>query len=295
MRNERESLLHQGVSQQPTDEVELTDCAVAIEMASRICGSDAMCTDVLKMCRGGLNAHTRVQARCAVSVEGLRFATEDSTPLLHGIDTSFQPEKLTALMGPSGAGKSTLLEVVAGRRARGALCGRVAYNGQPLTAAMRHCIAFVHQYDEALPTLTVHETLAYAAALRMPDKASQRREAVVEMLVRLRLTACADTPVGSISGGERKRLSIGVELIHQVLEFDKNVAPGLFSSDGVRARRRCGSCPISPSAVGSVAVGNAPRTLTAAFVSSCSSSASHPCFSSTSRRRGSTRPRRMPS
>ena len=222
MRNERESLLHQqGVSQQQPAESTASDHSsaysdgtdVAIEMASSACGPDAICTDLLRRCAPGPPSKTHSQ--CAISVEGLRFAM-NGTPLLHGVDTSFQPEKLTAVMGPSGAGKSTLLELVAGRRERGALCGRVAYNGDALTPAMRHCIAFVHQTDVALPTLTVRETLSYAAALRMPEKAPLRRAAVAATIAQLQLSACADTSVGSISGGERKRLSIGVELVHQV-------------------------------------------------------------------------------
>ena len=136
-----------------------------------------------------------------------------AAPILHGVDLVLRPGELTAVMGASGAGKSTLLELAAGRREAGTTTGRVMYNGVPLSAALRHCIAFVHQHDVALATLTVRETLRYAAALRMPHAAADRGEAVERMLSLLRLGACADTRVERVSGGERKRLSIGVELV----------------------------------------------------------------------------------
>ena len=92
-----------------------------------------------------------------VCVSGVSYAVKNTT-LLHSVDTVFRPRELTALMGNSGAGKTTLLELVAGRREEGATCGRVTYNGVALSAGLRHCIAFVHQFDVALPTLTVRET-----------------------------------------------------------------------------------------------------------------------------------------
>ena len=110
-------------------------------------------------------------SRCHVTIEGLRYSVS-AAPILHGVDLVLRPGELTAVMGASGAGKSTLLELAAGRREAGTTTGRVMYNGVPLSAALRHCIAFVHQHDVALATLTVRETLRYAAALRMPHAAA---------------------------------------------------------------------------------------------------------------------------
>ena len=128
---------------------------------------------------------------------------------------------LNALMGPTGAGKTTLLAAIARRGP--VTSGDVRYNGEPWSKDLKQRVAFVDQDDVVQGTLSVRETLAYAAAFRMPasSTAAERKARVADVLSMLRLDPCADTLVGNasiveargVSGGERKRLCIGTELM----------------------------------------------------------------------------------
>ena len=82
----------------------------------------------------------------------------------------FQPCRVTALMGPSGAGKTTLLDVIAGRKTQGTLEGKI-FVGEKKSSSkvLKSCAAYVEQFDNLLPTLTVRETLLYAAELKRPN------------------------------------------------------------------------------------------------------------------------------
>lgn len=131
------------------------------------------------------------------------------------------PGELTAMLGPSGSGKTTLLTALAGRLA-GKFSGTITYNGNPNSHPMKRKIGFVSQDDVLYPHLTVLETLTYAALLRLP-KTLTREEKVqhAEMIItELGLTRCRNSPIGGgmalfrgISGGERKRVSIGQEML----------------------------------------------------------------------------------
>ena len=145
--------------------------------------------------------------------------------ILRAVSGAVAGGELCAIIGPSGAGKTSLLNILAGRiSSRGTakrVGGTVKLNGE-LTgpAALRQRIAYVMQQDLILPTQTVREALHFSAMLRLPTSVveSERRKLVEEMLSDLGLLACADTYVGDemirgISGGEKKRLSIGIELV----------------------------------------------------------------------------------
>lgn len=144
-------------------------------------------------------------------------------PLLRGVSGSAKPGRLLALMGPSGSGKTTLLNVLAGTlpySPKLLLTGRVALNGAPAPAAPRPNQAFVQQDDVFYSMLTVEETLEMAAQLRLPESmATEARTAYVRHLITvLGLAKAAGTRVGDaktrgLSGGEKKRLSIGCELV----------------------------------------------------------------------------------
>ena len=125
------------------------------------------------------------------------------------------PGRLVAIMGPSGSGKTTLLTAIAGRmpKTKGmTLEGTVLCGGGSR-------IGFVQQDDCFYSQLTVAETLNMAASFQLPKGREEEREKrVQEVLKKLGLTKCADTIVGDnktrgISGGEKKRLSIGIELL----------------------------------------------------------------------------------
>lgn len=141
-------------------------------------------------------------------------------PLLTSVSASLAPGTLTAILGGSGSGKTTLLNTVSARisSSRLAQSGNVLFNAQPDIHAVRS--AYVTQTDILLPTLTARETLQYSADLRLPAPATaeDRTRMVDEIIMELGLKEAADTRVGSslhrgLSGGEKRRVSIGVQML----------------------------------------------------------------------------------
>lgn len=147
--------------------------------------------------------------------------------ILHPVTTTFEAGKLNVIMGPSGSGKTSLLNAMALRlnnnmsttyRRRGTL----TFNGaEPSDSVVRSVCSYVCQDDDALlPSLTVRETLHFAAGLRLPRFLSRaeknaRAEAV---LLKMGLKDCADNLVGNelvkgISGGEKRRVTIAVQIL----------------------------------------------------------------------------------
>ncbi|MFF2779074.1 FHA domain-containing protein [Streptomyces sp. NPDC058052] len=136
--------------------------------------------------------------------------------LLDGVSFPVGEKSLLAVVGPSGAGKSTLLGALTGQRP--ADRGTVLYDGRDLYrdyAELRQRIGLVPQDDILHLQLTVRRALAYAAELRFPgDTAPAERHARVEEVIgELGLTERADQPIHSLSGGQRKRVSVALELL----------------------------------------------------------------------------------
>jgi ABC-type multidrug transport system ATPase subunit len=141
--------------------------------------------------------------------------TGKSTYLLSNVHGVAQPGTLTALMGASGAGKTTLLDVLADRKTTGELTGFRAVNAVPVSSStFSRMSAYCEQEDVHLPTSTVKEAIEFSAQLRLSADVSivQRRSFVNWILQELELYASADRLVSSLAPGERKRLTIGVEL-----------------------------------------------------------------------------------
>ena len=129
-------------------------------------------------------------------------------------------------MGPSGAGKTSLLNILAGRASshgRVKITSDVRLNNyavDPTAIAVRKLIAFVAQDDSLQVTSTPREAIRFSAKLRLPRSTTDHEleKLTTRMITELGLTSCADTMVGGelikgISGGERKRTSVGVELV----------------------------------------------------------------------------------
>lgn len=142
--------------------------------------------------------------------------------LLNDLTFSILPREFVCLVGGSGTGKSTLLDALSGvRPANG---GEVRYNGGDYYSQMdsfRSAIGYVPQ-DDIVPTeLPIQSALYYAAKLRLPpDTAeSEVRARVDEVMDDLGLTARRDVPIKNLSGGQRKRVSIGAELISKPTLF----------------------------------------------------------------------------
>ncbi|CAL1408345.1 unnamed protein product [Linum trigynum] len=140
---------------------------------------------------------------------------EPVRPILNGVTGTVRPGELLAMLGPSGSGKTTLLTALAGRLPGKISGGTITYNASPFSSSMKRRTGFVTQDDVLYPHLTVLETLTYAALLRLPktltreEKAAQAEAVAAE----LGLDRCRDTMVGRVSGGERKRVSIGQEML----------------------------------------------------------------------------------
>ncbi|XP_058183900.1 ABC transporter G family member 21-like [Rhododendron vialii] len=139
--------------------------------------------------------------------------------ILNGASGIVRPGELLAMLGPSGSGKTTLLTALSGRLP-GKVSGTITYDGQPFSGSVKRKTGFVPQDDILYPHLTVLETLTYAALLKLPSKLTkdekiEQAELVIE---ELGLTKCRDNVIGGplcrgVSGGERKRVSIGQEML----------------------------------------------------------------------------------
>ncbi|KAM0909168.1 hypothetical protein ACQ4PT_014985 [Festuca glaucescens] len=181
---------------------------------------------------------------CLPSRASNRLASSDTLPanmkaLLAGVSGEAREGELFAVMGASGSGKSTLVDALAGRVARGSLGGAVTLNGEPLHGRrLRAISAYVMQDDLLYPMLTVRETLLFAAEFRLSRALSPaaKRDRVDALIGQLGLANAAHTVIGDeghrgVSGGERRRVSIGTDIIHDpILLFLDEPTSGLDSA-----------------------------------------------------------------
>lgn len=152
-----------------------------------------------------------------VNLKGQRKA------IINSITGEFAPGQITAIMGPSGSGKTSLMSVLLGESSDWS--GKVTVNGHEANLMKyKSLIGYVPQDDIMIPYLTVREVLTHSANVRLPctTTAAERQKVVDNTLHQLGLTGVADTIVGDanhrgISGGQKKRVNIGIELVTQPL------------------------------------------------------------------------------
>ncbi|KAF8968306.1 hypothetical protein BDZ97DRAFT_1974236 [Flammula alnicola] len=146
----------------------------------------------------------------------------DDKVILDNVSGKVMPGQMMAILGPSGAGKTTLVEILAGKTKSGVVSGHFCVHSENNTNKAPR-VGFVPQQDILPATLTVFEALLFAARLRLPENITdtEKRERVEVLLQKLGIFAIKDARIGDvtggkargISGGEMRRVSIGLELI----------------------------------------------------------------------------------
>lgn len=157
--------------------------------------------------------------------------------ILDGISGHVKPGQVMAIMGASGAGKSTFLDILARKNKRGTITGTTLVNGREVSDnEFRKVVGYVDQEDTLMPTLTAYETVLYSALLRLPREMSYeaKKYRTLETMQELGILGIKDMTIGSsgkstlrvtvprskspaghrsISGGEKRRVSIACELV----------------------------------------------------------------------------------
>lgn len=169
------------------------------------------------------------QVPVTVEYRNLRFRVSkrngDETVILKGLTGRCRPGRLLSIMGPSGAGKTTLLDVLAGNIFGGSVEGTLLVNGCPTSPKdMKSLSCYVMQNPVLLSSATVRESLMTSTLLRLPLEVPRSRKIALvnRILEELGLVSCADVLIGNeveaikgISGGEKRRLAVGIELVTQ--------------------------------------------------------------------------------
>jgi ABC-type multidrug transport system ATPase subunit len=185
--------------------------------------------------------------------------------ILTDLSGKVTPGEMLAILGPSGAGKTTLIEILGGKSKIGKTTGSVAFtaatNPAEETAIVKQPrIGYVDQQDILPSMLTVQEALLFAAQLRLPESVTQAQKLakVFEVMKQLGILDIKDTRIGNherrgISGGEQRRVSIGLELVAcpDVLVLDEPTS-GLDSVSAhkvVSVLRELAHDPANPTAI----------------------------------------------
>ncbi|KAF9092099.1 hypothetical protein BGX29_010606 [Mortierella sp. GBA35] len=179
----------------------------------------------------------RVEQTFDIEFERLGLTLSNGTPILQNVSGVLQSGRTCAIMGPSGSGKTTLISMLTSKVPKDE--GKIRINGlEEELSYYRKLIGFVPQEDIMMRELTVHDVLLHSAYMRLPSDLthSQKTEKVLEIVDFLGLNSVMDSVVGDaerrgISGGQRKRVNIGMELVTEpsILFLDEPTS-GLDSS-----------------------------------------------------------------
>ena len=179
-----------------------------------------------------------------IAFDNLQFSLPDGTCIMKNVSGSFQCGTMTAIMGPSGAGKSTLFSLLTGKIKRSS--GTILLNGfEDELSQYKKLLGFVPQDDIMLKMLTVNDILAHSAHMRLPTTMNeeQRTKQVIETINFLAIGGTINSVIGDeerrgISGGQRKRVNIGMEIVADpaILFLDEPTS-GLDSSTALELVR----------------------------------------------------------
>ena len=144
---------------------------------------------------------------------------ETKKSILRNLNGTFLPG-MNAILGPTGSGKSSLLDILADRKGSLGIKGEILINGRARSSKMKYQIGYVAQNDAVSGMLTVRENLMFSANVRLPKHLSLKEKMILvdNVIEQLDLEKCAHSKVGDeyqrgISGGEKRRLNIGLELV----------------------------------------------------------------------------------
>lgn len=171
----------------------------------------------------------------------IRGAGGKPRKLLDGINLVVEPGEFVSIIGPSGCGKSTLMDALNGRRR--ATGGSVLANGEDFYADFNHfrqSLGYVPQRDIVHAQLTVQRALYYTARLRLPldTPRAELQERIDEVVKQMELEPHRSTLIGSLSGGQIKRVSLGAELLaHPSLLYIDEATSGLDAGTEARMMR----------------------------------------------------------
>nr|CCC49572.1 putative ABC transporter, fragment [Trypanosoma vivax Y486] len=199
-------------------------------------GVDSLCIPLQHDGENGEFVYETVRSSFELKVTDLEYTLGDSQqvgeakrhPILRQMNFSVHSGEVLAIMGPSGAGKTTLLDLMSARAKQGKIAGEITFNSTPILRASsrvlmryRNIVGYVSQEDTLIPNLTVRQTIEYAARLKLPQAFSNETiNSIVQHVIKiLRLERCENTVIGDgnnvrgVSGGEKRRVSIAVELL----------------------------------------------------------------------------------
>ncbi|TPX37233.1 hypothetical protein SmJEL517_g00987 [Synchytrium microbalum] len=161
---------------------------------------------------------------------GSMFTQKRTIRTLKGSTGYMKPGESLAVIGPSGAGKTTLMDILASQKTLGRISGELLVNGAPPDAFFKKRAGYIFVNMAHIPTMTVRETIMFAAECRMPRGSTHAQivARVDDVLESLRMTSAQHTPVGDelirgVSSGEKKRTEVGIEMVAKpkVLFFDE--------------------------------------------------------------------------
>ena len=157
-----------------------------------------------------------------IQFENIGFVLPNGVEIMKKVSGSFKPRRLCAIMGPSGAGKTTVISLITGKEKK--TSGKVLLNGEVVDGLglIRKLLGFVPQEDVMIRELTVREIITFSASYRLPSSytSQQIETAVNQCLLDLGMSHVQHSPIGDeltrgISGGQRKRVNIGIEMVAQ--------------------------------------------------------------------------------